>query len=167
MARILAAKASLCVRIDAHTTWKDDATAEEKAAFGMARYELERKLAAMEGKPLKPRGVAIAPNGMAIHPKRFEINEVRTYNADADGVIGDEPPSSKMVKKQKKKSKEKRTGSNEKAFSPTTESGSGTNAGKVEWTSEKKYFFGTDQYVRSVKRHSTQARYRWTTSNFA
>jgi nucleolar protein 58 len=59
MARILAAKASLCARIDAHTTWKDDATAEEKAAFGMeARYELERKLAAMEG---KPKGEAIAP----------------------------------------------------------------------------------------------------------
>jgi len=36
-----------------------------------ARYELERKLAAMEGKPLKPKGEAIAP------------------------------PSSKMVKKEK------------------------------------------------------------------
>ncbi|KAN0083221.1 hypothetical protein V8E54_002309 [Elaphomyces granulatus] len=108
MARVLAAKASLGLRVDALAEWDDDATEEDKVALGLeARYKLERKLAALEGKPLKPRGVAIAPNGMAIHPKRFEINEARTYNADADGVIGDEPPSSKMVKKEKKKSKEK------------------------------------------------------------
>jgi nucleolar protein 58 len=109
MARVLAAKASLGLRVDALTEWEDEVTEEEKSALGMeARYKLERKLAAMEGKPLKPRGVAIAPNGMAIHPKRFEINEARTYNADADGVTGDEPPSSKMAKKEKKKPKEKR-----------------------------------------------------------
>ena len=108
MARVLAAKASLGLRVDALAEWEDEVTEEEKSALGTeARYKLERKLAAMEGKPLKPRGVAIAPNGMAIHPKRFEINEARTYNADADGVTGDEPPSSKMAKKEKKKPKEK------------------------------------------------------------
>ena len=41
-----------------------------------------------------------------------------------------------------------------------TESGSDTNAGREEWISGKKYSSGMDQYVQSVKRHSTQAKYR-------
>ena len=87
MARILAAKASLGLRVDALAEWEDDATEEDKSALGMeARYNLERKLAAMEGKPLKPRGVAIAPNGATVQPKKFELNEARQYNVDADAV---------------------------------------------------------------------------------
>ncbi|KAF4213484.1 hypothetical protein CNMCM8980_010571 [Aspergillus fumigatiaffinis] len=94
MARVLAAKASLGLRVDALAEWDDDATEEDKAALGTeARYNLERKLAAMEGKPLKPRGVAIGPNGASVQPKKFEINEARRYNADADALTGDEPAS--------------------------------------------------------------------------
>lgn len=109
MARILAAKASLGLRVDALADWDDDATEEDKAALGMeARYNLERKLAAMEGKPLKPRGVAIAPNGVTTQPKKFEISATRKYNADADAVAGDESASSKKDRKDKKEKKEKK-----------------------------------------------------------
>ncbi|KAE8138476.1 hypothetical protein BDV38DRAFT_270637 [Aspergillus pseudotamarii] len=96
MARVLAAKASLGLRVDALAEWDDDATEEDKAALGTeARFNLERKLAAMEGKPLKPRGVNIAPNGTPA--QKFELNEARKYNADADAV--DEPSSAKKQKK--------------------------------------------------------------------
>ncbi|PWY80380.1 nucleolar protein Nop5 [Aspergillus sclerotioniger CBS 115572] len=101
MARVLAAKASLGLRVDALAEWDDDATEEDKAALGTeARYNLERKLAAMEGKPLKPRGVAIGPGGAA-QPSKFELNEARNYNADADAVTGDEPVSAKKSKSKK------------------------------------------------------------------
>ncbi|KAJ9193665.1 hypothetical protein DTO164E3_7757 [Paecilomyces variotii] len=105
MARILAAKASLGIRVDALADWEgDEVTEEEKAALGTeARFNLERKLAAMEGKPLKPRGVAIAPNGLPIQPKKFELNEARSYNVDADAVTGEAPSSAKKEKKDKKK----------------------------------------------------------------
>ncbi|KAF7172342.1 hypothetical protein CNMCM6106_006569 [Aspergillus hiratsukae] len=99
MARVLAAKASLGLRVDALAEWDDDATEEDKAALGTeARFNLERKLAAMEGKPLKPRGVAIGPNGASVQPKKFELNEARRYNADADALTGDEPASKKDKK---------------------------------------------------------------------
>ncbi|PYH40246.1 RNA-processing protein NOP58 [Aspergillus saccharolyticus JOP 1030-1] len=103
MARVLAAKASLGLRVDALAEWDDDVTEEDKAALGTeARYNLERKLAAMEGKPLKPRGVSIGPNGAA-QPQKFDLNEARRYNPDADALTGDEPPAS--VKKSKKDKK--------------------------------------------------------------
>ncbi|PLB53243.1 nucleolar protein 58 [Aspergillus steynii IBT 23096] len=96
MARVLAAKASLGLRVDALAEWDEEATEEDKSALGTeARYNLERKLAAMEGKPLKPRGVAIAPTG---GPQKFNVNETRNYNADADAVA-EEPASAKKQKK--------------------------------------------------------------------
>ncbi|KAF7586583.1 Nucleolar protein 58 [Aspergillus hancockii] len=98
MARVLAAKASLGIRVDALAEWDEEATEEDKAALGTeARFNLERKLAGMEGKPLKPRGVNIAPNGAASQPGKFEINEARKYNQDADAVA--EPTSAKKQKK--------------------------------------------------------------------
>ncbi|RAO64855.1 uncharacterized protein BHQ10_000867 [Talaromyces amestolkiae] len=102
MARILAAKASLGIRVDALAEWEEDVAEEEKAALGTeARFNLERKLAGMEGKPLKPRGVNIAPNGISSQPKKFEINEARKYNADADALSGNEEPASKTKKEKK------------------------------------------------------------------
>jgi nucleolar protein 58 len=103
MARILAAKASLGIRVDALAEWDEDVAEEDKAALGTeARYNLERKLAGMEGKPLKPRGVNIAPNGTSEQPKKFEINEARKYNADADALSGNEEPATTKSKKEKK-----------------------------------------------------------------
>ncbi|KAI1616700.1 hypothetical protein EDD36DRAFT_429737 [Exophiala viscosa] len=109
MARILAAKAALGLRVDALQDWGDDEAnipEDEKAALGLgARANLERKLAAMEGKPLKPRGVAIGPNGMpaTAQPKKWEIKEARKYNPDADGLAGDEAPAKEKKSKKEKK----------------------------------------------------------------
>ena len=107
MARVLAAKTALGLRVDALQDWGDDEAdiaEDEKAALGLSsKAYLERKLAGMEGKPLKPRGVAIAPNGVSAipQPKKWEIKEARKYNPDADGLAGDEAPA-KEVKKSKK-----------------------------------------------------------------
>ncbi|OJJ60573.1 hypothetical protein ASPSYDRAFT_29103 [Aspergillus sydowii CBS 593.65] len=100
MARVLAAKASLGLRVDALAEWDDDVAEEDKSALGTeARFNLERKLAALEGKPLKPRGVAIGPNGATAQPGKFNINEARKYNPDADAVDQDEatPAKKKLV----------------------------------------------------------------------
>ncbi|RDW86891.1 RNA-processing protein NOP58 [Aspergillus mulundensis] len=99
MARVLAAKASLGIRVDALAEWDDDVAEEEKANLGTeARFNLERKLAALEGKPLKPRGVAIGPDGAA-QPGKFNISEARKYNPDADAMDQDEatPAKKKLV----------------------------------------------------------------------
>ncbi|KAL1978439.1 hypothetical protein VTN31DRAFT_1298 [Thermomyces dupontii] len=115
MARVLAAKAALGLRVDALAEWDDDATEEDKAALGTeARYHLERKLAAMEGKPLKPRGVAIAPNGVSTQPKKFEVKETRQYNADADALAD----KSSSKKEQKSKSAEESDSDEEMADAP-------------------------------------------------
>ncbi|KAF7505928.1 Nucleolar protein 58 [Endocarpon pusillum] len=115
MARVLAAKAALGLRVDALQDWgehEEDIPEDEKAALGLeARYNLERKLAAMEGKPLKPRGVAIAPNGVAsTQPKKWEIKEARKYNPDADALTGEEAPAVEAtpVESRKDKKKEKK-----------------------------------------------------------
>lgn len=108
MARVLAAKAALGLRVDALQDWGEDEAdipEDEKAALGLgARAHLERKLAALEGKPIKPRGVGIAPNGVpTTQQPKWEIKEARKYNPDADGLAGDEAPA----KKEKKSKKEK------------------------------------------------------------
>lgn len=114
MARVLAAKAALGLRVDSLHEWGDDEASipeEEKAALGIeARANLERKLAAMEGKPIKPRGVAIAPNGVQATPqaKKWEIKEARKYNPDADGLVGDEAPAVEKPAKEKKDKKSKK-----------------------------------------------------------
>ncbi|KAL1954268.1 hypothetical protein VTO42DRAFT_1454 [Malbranchea cinnamomea] len=108
MARVLAAKAAIGLRVDALADWGDhEPTEEERAALGLeSRYYLEKKLAAMEGKPLKPRGVAIAPNGAAtVQPKKWEINAARKYNPDVDGMVGDEPAAADKKDKKKKSKK--------------------------------------------------------------
>ncbi|KAJ5750162.1 Nucleolar protein 58 [Penicillium manginii] len=93
MARILAAKASLGIRVDSLAEWGEDVTEEDKAALGTeARFNLERKLAAMEGKPLKPRG-------------KFDLNEARKYNPDADALAEEKPTPAKKDKKSKKEKK--------------------------------------------------------------
>jgi nucleolar protein 58 len=104
MARILAAKASLGLRVDALAEWEEGTTEEEKAALGTeARFNLERKLAGMEGKPMKPRGVTIAPDGATPAAQKFDLKEARKYNPDADALASEEPASGKKSKKEKKK----------------------------------------------------------------
>ena len=111
MARVLAAKAALGLRVDSLQDWGEDEAnipEETKAELGIeARNLLERKLAHLEGKPVKPRGVTIAPNGVAQdQPKKWEIKEAKKYNPDADALDGDEAPA--VAKKEKKSKKEKK-----------------------------------------------------------
>lgn len=99
IARMLATKAALGLRVDALADWSaegegkgDTVTEEERSAMGFEnRLKVERRLAGLEGKPLRSRGVAIAPNGVSTQPGKWEVKEARKYNPDADGLAGDEP----------------------------------------------------------------------------
>ena len=98
IARVLAAKAAIGVRVDALADWgtesenNESVTEEERAALGIiSRQKIERRLASLEGKPLRAKGVAIAPDGLSSQPGKWEVKEARKYNPDADGLIGDEP----------------------------------------------------------------------------
>lgn len=115
IARMLATKAALGLRVDALADWSaegegrgDLVTEEEKSALGVEnRLKVERRLASLEGKPLRSRGVAIAPNGIPVTPGRWEVKEARKYNPDADGLAGDEPAAvGSVAKKSKKASKD-------------------------------------------------------------
>lgn len=116
IARMLAAKAAIGLRVDALSDWSaqgegkgDDVDEEERSALGVtSRAKIERHLRALEGKPLLPRGVAVGPNGKPVAtPGKWEVKEAKKYNADADGLAGDEPAaiapaSDKKAKKGKK-----------------------------------------------------------------
>lgn len=101
IARMLATKAALGLRIDSLSPWGTEGEAEgpeptdeEKAMVGNAnRVKIERRLRALEGKPLGPRTVSIGPNGQFGQPQapKFEIKEARKYNKDADGLSGNAP----------------------------------------------------------------------------
>jgi nucleolar protein 58 len=116
IARMLATKTTLGLRVDALSDWgqagkgvEEEPTEEEKSAVGVSgRLHVERRLQALEGKPLKASGVGIGPQGQkqANQPGKWEIKEARKYNADADGVSADAAPavngeSSKSSKKRK------------------------------------------------------------------
>ena len=111
IARMLATKAALGLRVDALADWSaegegkgDSVIDEEKSALGVEnRLKIERRLASLEGKPLRSRGVAIAPNGIAVTPGRWEVKEARKYNPDADGLAGDEPAAVGSATKKPKK----------------------------------------------------------------
>jgi nucleolar protein 58 len=115
IARMLAAKAAIGLRIDALSSWSaegegagDDVDEEERSAHGvMSRSKIENQLRKLEGKPLLPRGIAVGPNGKVTTPGKWEIKEARKYNADADGLAGDEPAAT-MPKSEKKSKKEKK-----------------------------------------------------------
>ena len=99
IARVLAAKTVLGARIDTFSDWgvsgegnADLVPDEERSAMGvMSRINIERKLAKMEGRPLRGKGIAIGPDGASTQPGKWEVKEARKYNADADGLTGDEP----------------------------------------------------------------------------
>jgi nucleolar protein 58 len=102
---MLAAKSALGLRIDSLSTWgvssedtSNEPTEEEKSEMGRtARLGIERRLRALEGKPLKSLGNA---NQTPLATQKFDIKEARKYNPDADGLTGDEPASKKSKKAQ-------------------------------------------------------------------
>jgi nucleolar protein 58 len=117
IARMLAAKAAMGLRVDALSDWSaqgegkgDDVGEEERSALGVSsRSKIEHQLRVLEGKPILPKGVAIGPNGSAAPtPGKWEVKEARKYNADADGLAGNEPAAIALVSDKKSK-KEKKT----------------------------------------------------------
>lgn len=131
IARMLAAKAAIGIRVDALSDWSaegegkgDHVEEEERSALGLkSRIKIERYLRQIEGKPLHPRGFTMTPTGKSgDNPGKFELKETRKYNEDADGLaageaVSDMTPSNKKLKKEKKEKKEKKpskTGSEEK-----------------------------------------------------
>lgn len=105
IARMLATKTALGLRVDALHEWDVDGEGhdlvpeDERSALGLqGRIKIERRLAGLEGKPLRSKGVAIGPNGVA-RPGKWEVKEARKYNPDADGLIGDEPAAAAPLHK--------------------------------------------------------------------
>lgn len=100
IARVLATKAALGLRVDALSDWgtggessKPEPSDEEKMAVGVqGRLLVERRLRGLEGKPLRSTGVSIGPGGQT-QPGKWEVKEARKYNADADGVAANAPPA--------------------------------------------------------------------------
>lgn len=100
IARMLAAKSALGLRVDALSSWgvaSQDASKEpaeeEKSKIGRdARLGIERRLRALEGKPLRSLPNA---NATPLAPAKWEVKEARKYNPDADGLTGDEPAAKK------------------------------------------------------------------------
>lgn len=102
IARMLAAKAAIGIRVDALSDWSahgegkgDDVDEEERSALGVkSRLKIERHLRALEGKPLLPRNIDSTPAGKSsTTPGKWGLKETRKYNADADGLSGNESPS--------------------------------------------------------------------------
>ena len=99
VARMLANRAALSLRVDSQADWgvgregSGDAaepTDEERAAYGTAaRVGIERRLRVLEGKPLRATGTGVGPAGAG--PGKWEVKEARKYNPDADGLAGNEP----------------------------------------------------------------------------
>jgi nucleolar protein 58 len=111
IARMLGTKAALGLRVDALADWSAEGEGkgdlipdEEKSAMGVeGRLKIERRLAALEGKPIRSKGVAIAPNGASLQPGKWEVKEARKYNPDADGLEGDEPAAAEPLSKKGRK----------------------------------------------------------------
>jgi len=117
IARMLATKATLGLRVDALSDWgqagagqEEEPTEEEKAAVGVAgRNMVERRLRALEGKPLKMSNISIGPQGQKQQqPGKWDLKEARKYNADADGLEADAAPAAAPITNGTDSSKKKR-----------------------------------------------------------
>ncbi|RKF82934.1 Nucleolar protein 58 [Golovinomyces cichoracearum] len=114
IARMLAAKAAIGIRVDALSDWSaqgegkgDDIEEEERSALGVAsRIKIERHLRVLEGKPIHTRATNVNPNVQPLStPGKWEVKEARKYNADADGLDGDEPGNMKTTSEKNSKDK--------------------------------------------------------------
>ncbi|KAI8625819.1 hypothetical protein F5Y19DRAFT_448901 [Xylariaceae sp. FL1651] len=106
IARMLSAKAALCLRVDALSDLSSEGVDgadiaiddDERADMGIRlRANLEDKLRRLEGKPLISKGAKIAPNGAT--PSKFEVKPKRNYNADADAPASEtkKTPSKPLI----------------------------------------------------------------------
>jgi len=94
IARMLATKTALGLRVDALTDDKD-----ESAALGLEmRAMIENRVRKLEGKPAVPRGNAnTAPIVGSRAPGKWEIKEAKKYNPDADTVAENAPSAAQAV----------------------------------------------------------------------
>ncbi|KAI1753778.1 hypothetical protein F4782DRAFT_495620 [Xylaria castorea] len=106
IARMLSAKAALCLRVDALSDLSNEGVDgadimiddDERADMGIRlRANLEDKLRRLEGKPLISKGAQIAPVGAT--PSKFEVKSKRNYNADADAPASEskKTPSKPLI----------------------------------------------------------------------
>ncbi|TRX92719.1 hypothetical protein FHL15_006393 [Xylaria flabelliformis] len=106
IARMLSAKAALCLRVDALSDLSSEGIDgadimiddDERADMGIRlRANLEDKLRRLEGKPLISKGAKIAPVGAT--PSKFEVKPKRNYNADADAPasVSRKTPSKPLI----------------------------------------------------------------------
>ncbi|KAJ0166946.1 Nucleolar protein 58 [Colletotrichum tanaceti] len=103
IARSLAAKTALGLRVDALGDLENQDDEEERSILGLtSRIKLENLLRKLEGKPLLPKGVGVGPDGQLTTPGGFNLKESRKYNADADGVEDAETNGKSEKKKSKK-----------------------------------------------------------------
>lgn len=110
IARMLAAKTALGLRVDALDDELEDKDEDERAAMGAtSRIKLENQLRKLEGKAPLPRGSHVAPTGDILGAGQFVLKETRIYNTDADGVMDGvvNGASEKKSKKDKKSKKSK------------------------------------------------------------
>ncbi|RKF63507.1 Nucleolar protein 58 [Erysiphe neolycopersici] len=133
IARMLAAKAAIGIRVDALSDWSaevegkgDNVDEEERSLLGVtSRLKIERHLRVLEGKPLRSLGVDTKPSDQsALKTGKWEVKEARKYNADADGLTGNESaalttPSEKLIQATKEigstPSKKRRSGEDDKS----------------------------------------------------
>lgn len=162
IARMLAAKAAIGLRVDALSDWSaqgegkgDDVDEEERSALGvLSRAKIERHLRGLEGKPLLPRGVAVGPDGKAMDkPGKWELKEAKKYNADADGIAADAPAA--VEKKEKSSKKDKK----EKKLIQEVESESEESDGDVEMEDAKSATNGTPKKSKTSKGETDEEKY--------
>jgi len=94
IARMLATKTALGLRIDALSDDKD-----ESAALGLEmRAMIEGRVRKLEGKSTIPRGNAnTTPMAGSRAPGKWEIKEAKKYNPDADAVMENAPSAAQAV----------------------------------------------------------------------
>ncbi|KAK3387549.1 hypothetical protein B0H63DRAFT_159642 [Podospora didyma] len=98
MARQLASKVALGVRTDALGEFEEDADDETRANLGIrAKVRLENNLRHLEGKPLLAKGSGVSANAIPVAPSKWDINEARKYNKDADGLLGEAPAKKPLI----------------------------------------------------------------------
>lgn len=86
IARGLASKTALGLRVDALAN-DDEDDEEQRSILGVSsRIKLENRLRTLEGRALLPRVVTVGPSGEITTPGQFTLKETRRYNVDADGV---------------------------------------------------------------------------------
>lgn len=97
VARMLAAKSSLGVRVD---SLHENAAADEGKLGAELRAKVESRVRMLEGRPALSRSRTGNANTVAVgirQPGKWDIKEAKKYNVDADAVMEDAPAASEIL----------------------------------------------------------------------